>query len=193
MATDRRAWVRLVATAALLAGCRGPSPAAAPAPAGAIPSSSVAETDGRATAEATVYGARIRVDYGTPAMRGRDIWGALVPFGELWRTGAGRATHFTTDRDLLMGGEIIPAGTYTLYTIPRPSSGRLVINTQTGQDGATYDASRDVARVPMQSRKLAEPVELFTIDVAEVPEGGELRLKWDRREYVVPFRVRASP
>ena len=146
---------------------------------------------GRGADTATVHGATIALDYGTPAVRGREIWGALVPFGKVWRTGANRATHLSTDRDLLIGDVVVPAGEYTLFSIPEQEGGRLIINRQTGQNGQQYDAARDLARVPMRARPLAQPVETFTIEAAEVADAGELRLKWDRTEYVVPFRVRA--
>jgi hypothetical protein len=146
---------------------------------------------GRGAATDTVHGATLVFDYGTPSVRGREIWGALVPFGKVWRTGANRATHVRTDRELLVGDVVVPAGEYTLFSIPERDGGRLIINRQTGQNGQEHDAARDLARVPMRTRALAEPVELFTIEAAETPEGGELRLKWDRTEYYVPFKVRA--
>lgn len=146
---------------------------------------------GRGAATDTVHGATITLDYGTPSVRGREIWGALVPFGRVWRTGANLATHLTTDRDLLIGDVVLPAGRYTLFSIPEQEGGRLIINAQTGQNGQQHDPARDLARVPMHTRPLAQPVELFTIEAAETPNGGELRLKWDRTEYYVPFRVRA--
>ncbi|HEY0970690.1 MAG TPA: DUF2911 domain-containing protein [Gemmatimonadales bacterium] len=145
---------------------------------------------GRGAEEATVHGATIGVDYGTPEKRGREIWGALVPYGQVWRTGANRATHLTTDRDLAFGDFVLPAGTYTLFSIPAADGGQLIINRQTNQNGNSYDESQDLVRLPITARPLAEPVEVFTIDVAETGDGGELRLQWDRTELVVPFRVR---
>jgi hypothetical protein len=149
---------------------------------------------GRGEAESTVHGATITVDYGTPLKRGRSIWGVLVPFGEVWRTGANQATHFTTDRDLVFGsgaGELlVPAGEYTLFSIPAADGGILIINRQTGQTGTAYNAERDLGRVPLTARALAEEVEVFTISITETARGGELRLQWDRTELVAPFVVR---
>ncbi len=144
----------------------------------------------RGEAQAVVAGATIRVDYGVPSKRGRDIFGALVPWGERWRTGANRATHFSSDRDLVMGALEVPAGEYTLYTIPEPSGGTLIINRQTGQGGTTYNADRDLGRVAMTISKLPETVETFTIRVDEAPQGGILKLQWDRTEFTVPFTVK---
>jgi hypothetical protein len=149
---------------------------------------------GRGGTESTVHGAEIVVDYGTPLKRGREIWGALVPFGEVWRTGANRATHFSTDRELAFGSGaaelVLPAGDYTIFSIPAADGGLLIVNRQTGQNGNSYDAAHDLGRVPMIARSLQEEVEVFTIRVDEAGEGGELRLQWDRTELVAPFTVR---
>ena len=144
---------------------------------------------GRGTAEATVDGATITVDYGVPEKRGRDIFGALVPWGEVWRTGANRATHFTTDRALQLRDLTVPAGEYTLYTIPEPDGGTLIVNRQTGQGGTTYNADRDLGRVEMTMESLPRTVEAFTIQVEDTDAGGALRLHWDQTAFVVPFTV----
>src|SRR5690606_19303408 len=112
------------------------------------------ELSGRGETTTMVHGATIDLDWGAPRMRGSQIWGALVRYGELWRTGANRATHFTTDRPLRFGTLDLPAGSYTLYSIPAEDGGVLIINSQTGQNGQQYDQSRDVGRVPMTRRPL---------------------------------------
>jgi hypothetical protein len=145
------------------------------------------ELSGRGREEKSVGGAQIVVDYGTPMRRGRDIWGAIVPWGQLWRTGANRATHFSTTRDLVLGGVAVPAGEYTLFSIPERDGGVLIVNRQTGQNGTSYDPARDLARIPMRRVERSEPVERFTITV---DPAGMLRLAWDRSEFVVPFTVR---
>lgn len=149
---------------------------------------------GRGKEESMVQGAEIVVDYGTPQKRGREIWGALVPFGEVWRTGANQATHFSTTRDLVFGSGadtlLVPAGEYTLFSIPAAAGGVLIINRQTGQTGTAYDAARDLGRVKLAARQLPEVVEVFTIRVDQGSTDGKLRLQWDRTELVVPFRVR---
>ena len=144
---------------------------------------------GRGEVNTTVHGATIQVDYGTPSKRGRELFGALVPYGEVWRTGANRATHFTTDRNLVVRDLEVPAGEYTLYSIPAEEGGLLLINTQTGQGGTTYNEDQDLGRVELTRTTLDESVEVFTILVEETEEGGVLKLQWGMTELSVPFGV----
>ena len=158
---------------------------------------SLGALSGRGEVKATVAGAAIAVDHGTPAKRGRDIWGALVPYGVVWRTGANSATGFTTDRDLIFGtGQrtlLVPAGAYTLFSIPEQSGGVLIVSRDTGQAGTAYDPAKDLGRVPLEARPLATPVEIFAIAVTPDGDGGLLRLQWDRTEMVARFRVAPRP
>ncbi|MEM6646676.1 MAG: DUF2911 domain-containing protein [Bacteroidota bacterium] len=144
---------------------------------------------GRGETIATVDGATITVDFGQPLRRGRAIWGALVPFGEVWRTGANRATHFTTTADLDVGGLAVPAGTYTLFSIPEADGGTLIINKETGQGGRSHDPAQDLGRVNATIANLPSPVEAFTIAVLDLPEGGQLQIQWNEKAMVVPFSV----
>jgi len=141
----------------------------------------------RDTARGTVGGVNVLVDYGRPSKRGRTIFAAdgLAPYGKVWRTGANAATTLVTSGDLLVGSTRLPAGTYTLYTVPGPDQWQLVINRQTGQWGTVYDESRDLARVPMTVRTLSAPAEQFTIAV----DGGALTMRWDTTEASVPLRA----
>ena len=155
---------------------------------------SVGALSGRGETVATVAGATITVDFGQPYRREREIWGALVPWGELWRTGANRATHFTTDRDLVLGDGpdalAVPAGTYTLFSIPEPDGGVLIVNRQTGQNGNRYDPAQDLGRVPMRRESLGASVEAFTIAVEPAAGGaGTLSLRWATDALVVPFTI----
>ena len=154
---------------------------------------SVGDLSGRGETVATIAGATIAVDYGQPQMRGREIWGALVPWGELWRTGANRATHLTTDRALVLDPDgaalAVPAGEYTLYSIPEAEGGLLIVNRQTGQGGTTYEATRDLGRVPLTRSSLTEAVEVFTIGVEAEGRGGRLALRWASDAFSVPFAV----
>ena len=143
----------------------------------------------RDSVSGVIAGASLEVDYSRPAKRGRVIWGGVVPWHEVWRTGANWATHFTTDRDLLISGVTVPAGRYTLYTMPEPGTTRLIINRQTGQWGTVYDPDRDLARIPMRSSTVTDPVERFTFILESTDEGGMLGLSWDDRLYWVPFTV----
>jgi hypothetical protein len=121
------------------------------------------------TAETTVGGVRVSIAYSRPYVRGRTVFGELVPWGELWRTGANEATSLVTDGDLLIGDTTVPAGEYTLYTIPEPSGWTLIVNRETGQWGTVYDEEFDLARIPMRSETLSELVEQLTIRF-ETPE-----------------------
>ncbi|MGH7482915.1 MAG: DUF2911 domain-containing protein [Longimicrobiales bacterium] len=149
---------------------------------------------GRGEDVGEIGGATIAVDYGRPAKRGRVIFGGLVPWGEVWRTGANEATHLTTDRDLVLGGTPVPAGRYTLFTIPEPDGWTLIVNRRVDIGGTSYDVEHDFARIPMRTRALDETVELFTIDVvAGAGAGaGELRLTWDTTEAWVPVEAPGS-
>lgn len=149
------------------------------------------ELSGRGAGEFHVHGTQITLDYGTPMKRGREIWGALVKYDSLWRTGANRATHVTFSTPVRFGTLDVPAGEYTLYSILTASGGTLIINRQTGQNGQQYDAARDLGRVPLVRRPLESEVETFTIRADANGGGGILRLMWDRAEYVARFTTRA--
>jgi hypothetical protein len=145
----------------------------------------------RDTARASVGGASLIVDYGRPSRRGRRIFGEVVPFDQVWRTGANAATQFSTDLDLLVGGTRIAAGRYTFWTLPTAQGATLIINRQTGQWGTQYDPAMDVVRLPMRVEPLAEEVERFTIGIASTAAGGELRFDWDRTRWSLRFAVAA--
>ncbi len=130
------------------------------------------------------------VSYGSPLRRGRDLFGGIVPFGQRWRTGANRATHFSTSSDLSIGNLDIPAGEYTLFTIPEVDGGTMIINKQTGQNGRTYDEGRDLGRVSMNIETKPESTEAFTIKVEEKGTGGVLKLIWGNTVYSVDFEIR---
>jgi hypothetical protein len=114
----------------------------------------------------------------------------VVPWNRVWRLGANAATGFTTDRDLLMGGVVIPAGSYTLFMLAAPEGSKLIINRQTGQWGTAYDARQDLARIDLTSEQLAQTVEPLTILIEPQGDGGVFRVRWDRTQYAVPFKVR---
>jgi len=137
---------------------------------------------------ATVGGATVLVDYSRPALRGRTVE-SLAPPGAVWRTGANNATTLRTSRSLQFGDLTVPAGTYSLFTIPGRTGWTLILNRQTGQSGLAHDPAQDLGRVPMQVRALSAPVEQFTIVVGGEAAGGVLRLQWGRTEAFIPFRV----
>ncbi len=146
----------------------------------------------RDTVRAAIGGAHLLVDYSRPAMRGRTVFGGLLaPFGQVWRTGADAATQLVTDRDVQIGGTLVPAGTYSIFSVPTATGWLLVLNRQHGQWGTEYHPERDLARIPLRIRSLSRQVERFTI--ALTPAGtaaGTLRLAWANREGSVAVRVR---
>lgn len=149
----------------------------------------IGSLSGEGETRTNVHGASIVLTYGQPAKRGRDLFGGIVPWNERWRTGANRATHFSTDTDLVVNSLQVPAGEYTLFTIPAPDGGTLIINKQTGQNGRTYDESRDLGRVPMMLKQQDNSIELFTIDAVEQGDQGALQLMWGNTVFEVPFEV----
>jgi Protein of unknown function (DUF2911) len=144
----------------------------------------------RDTASATIGAARVLVDYGRPSVRGRVIFGNVVPWGVVWRTGANEATQLVTDRDLEIGGTTVPAGTYSLFTIPTPHGWTLIINRQHGQWGTEYHAEQDLAQLDMTTRTLPNVVERLTAALRPGGDGGELAFSWDRTEATIEFRVK---
>jgi hypothetical protein len=143
----------------------------------------------RDTVRATVGPAHLLIDYGRPRKRGREIFGNVVPWNQVWRTGANAATQFTTDVPLSVGGATVPAGTYTLWTLPSQIGAKLIINRQTGQWGTEYDSTQDLARVALERERLPAAVDQFTIGVDSSASGGVLRLEWDSTGFRVPFIV----
>jgi hypothetical protein len=122
------------------------------------------------------------VNYAAPSMRGRKIYGGLVPYGEVWRTGANAATTLKTDGDIMIGNAKVPAGTYTMFTIPAESGWKLIIskrlqdaNGKPAWGAFEYDQSQDLARVDMNVSKLPAPVETFTINF----DKGKMNLDWE--------------
>ena len=144
----------------------------------------------RDSVAAVVDGATVSVAYGRPSLRGRPL-SALTPAGQVWRTGANEATAFRTDRDLLFGETRVPAGYYTLWTVPGPDGWTLIVNRQTGQWGTVYDPAQDLARIPMRARRMeGDSVEQFTMTLEPSDcEGGALVMRWDDLRVTAPFTV----
>ncbi len=139
---------------------------------------------------ANAGGASLWVDYGRPGRRGRVIFGNVVPFGEVWRTGANAATQFKTDKALDFGGMVVPAGFYTLWTLPSANGWKLVINGETGQWGTEHKAAKDLYTIDMKVTTLPQSVERFTIGVEPNAEGGVLNLDWDTTRASAAFTVK---
>jgi hypothetical protein len=126
-------------------------------------------------------GKTIKTDYSSPRMKGRKIYGGLVPFGEVWRTGANDATTFVASADVMVGGKAVPAGSYTIFTVPTADKWTLIINKKTGEWGIPYKYESDeLARVDMKTSKLPAPLENFTIAYESDKMGRcTLRMDWE--------------
>jgi len=125
-------------------------------------------------------GKTIKTDYSSPRAKGRKIYGGLVPFGEVWRTGANSATTFVTSADVNVGGKAVPAGSYTIFTVPTADKWTLIVNKKTGEWGIPYKYESDeLARVEMKVSKLPSPVENFTISYDKAASGCTLQLDWE--------------
>jgi hypothetical protein len=135
-----------------------------------------------AQAAVTLNGKAVTIHYSSPRMRGRKIMGELVPYGKVWRTGANPATSFVTDGDLMIGDLHVPAGKYTLYTLPAApgTPWQLIINKQTGQWGTVYNEGQDLGRTPMQHSALSSPQENMSISFEHTTNSStELHVRWE--------------
>ncbi len=149
-----------------------------------------------ASTSAVIDGDHITIDYYAPSMYGRKIMGALVPYDEVWCTGANWATKITTEADLDINGLKVPKGSYSIWTLPNEKQWLLIINKQTGQFHLNYDQSQDFARVKMNLKTLATPVETFKIELQPSAGGantsvnkGTLSLLWENTDAWVPITV----
>jgi hypothetical protein len=125
-------------------------------------------------------GKTISVKYSSPRMRGRKIFGDLVPYGEEWRTGADDATSLVTNSDLVVGGKNVPSGSYTIFTLPAQNKWTLVISKQTGEFGIPYPGKEyDFARIDMKVSKLPSPLENFTISFDQAGMSCTMKLDWE--------------
>jgi len=134
-----------------------------------------------ATASCDLGGGKtIKTDYSSPRLKGRKVIGEQDPYGQVWRTGANEATTFVTSADISVGGKAVPAGKYTIFTVPNPDKWTLIINKKTGEWGIPYKYESDeLVRVDMKVSKLPSPVENFTIAYDKSGSGCVLRLDWD--------------
>lgn len=147
----------------------------------------------RDSVKLVIAGKTISVNYGRPSARGRKIIGGVVPYYQIWRTGANEATTFTTDTDLTLGGATIPRGVYSLYTLPSKTSWQLVVNKETGQSGLVYHPRLDLARIKLQRTGLQNSVERFTISLEKATDrSGILKLEWEKTSLFVPFTLKSN-
>jgi len=147
----------------------------------AAPQAKPAPASPPAQASVKIGAASITIDYARPSMKGRTIMGGLVPYDKVWRTGANAATTLKTDAAITIGGTEIPAGTYTIYSLPGEKAWKLIINKQIGQWGTQYDQAQDFARIDLKMESLPQPVELFTITLNSAgANAGQIVLEWER-------------
>jgi len=134
-------------------------------------------------------GKTITVDYSSPRAKGRKIFGGLVPYGEVWRTGANDATTFVVNENLAAAkGTNVPAGSYTIFTVPTADKWTLIISKHTGEWGIPYKyESEELARVPMSVSKTPAPVENFTISFDQTGGGCTMQLSWENTQASVEF------
>jgi len=149
------------------------------------------ELSPRDTVRASIGNDSIMIDYSRPHARGRALVGNVIPYDQVWRTGANAATQFRTSTPVRVGGLQLAAGTYTLWTVPHRDGVDLIVNGQSGQWGTQYDRSRDVGKTPMQSSTLATPIDQLTISVAGTDSRrGTLTMEWGSFRWTVPIEVR---
>jgi hypothetical protein len=144
-----------------------------------------------ATTDCTIKGKKVSISYSRPSLRGRKME-TLTPYGKVWRTGANEATTLTTETDLNIGPAKVPAGTYTLYSLPSEGTWKLIINKQTGQWGTVYNQDQDLARVDMKKDEIVVPVEQFTIALdQDSNDSCDLSLEWEKTR--VSVVVKGTP
>ena len=141
----------------------------------------------RDSTKATLGAASLTIDYSRPSVRGRRIWGDVVPWDRVWRLGADMATHFTTDVDLVMGGATVPAGRYTLWMLPSETTPQLIVSRLVNVFGTNYNPAQDLVRVALTRRSATKVAERLTLDV----QGGALNVRWADAVWSVP--IVASP
>jgi hypothetical protein len=154
------------------------------------------------TISAVIDGNKVTIVYGRPYSKDprsgeiRKIWGTLVPYGKVWRTGADEATLLTTEQAIVLGETTIPAGTYSLFTFPVENGpSKLIVNKKTGQWGIPYneknESTNELARVDLKKDTLGKTVDQFTMAIEQKPSGGGvLKLMWENTQFSVPFTVK---
>jgi Protein of unknown function (DUF2911) len=143
------------------------------------------------TVEYTIDGAKITISYGKPFLKGRAVDTLAAP-DKVWRLGADEATIITSDKPLMIGSLMMPAGSHSLYALPSPKGWKLIVNKKTGQWGIPYPKEtqdQELGRADMKEGKTAKPVENFTILLADTPAGADLKLQWGTMEQTVAIMV----
>jgi hypothetical protein len=133
----------------------------------------------------------VKITYGRPHKRGREVFGELVPYGKVWRTGANEATELTTTGDIKLAGNEVSAGTYTLFAIPYEGKWTIILNSDLGQWGAyRYDESKDMVRFDVPTKDLDVTYEPFTIEFEQTGSEVTLKMMWARTGVEIPVSFR---
>lgn len=141
------------------------------------------------SATAKINDVAIRIDYSRPSIRGRVIFGEVVPWNRVWRTGANEPTKITITKPIYFNGKELPAGEYSIFTIPAKEGWTLIINKQTNMWGTDHVPENDLLHIPMQSGALNTPLELMTIEIIEQNGDGILNVMWERTKAFVTFKT----
>ena len=145
-----------------------------------------------ATAETRLNGKAVATHYNAPSVRCRKVMGGVVPYGQVWRTGANPATSFTTETDLMIGNLPVPAGSYTLYTLPAApgTPWMFIVNKETGQWGTEYHQAQDLGRVPMHEGQPGSPQEVMSLSFEKTAgTSTQLHVKWERTDEWVDLKA----
>lgn len=143
----------------------------------------------RASVSQVIGTVEVTVDYASPGKRGRTVWGDLVPYGETWRTGANAATTLQTDGDLKVGGAEVPAGTYSVFTIPGEASWTVILNTDATASVGAYDQAKDQARFEVKPTAGAARERLTFLFSDTDTDSATLDLEWDGVRVAIPIEV----
>ncbi|MEO8602678.1 MAG: DUF2911 domain-containing protein [bacterium] len=180
--TGLRGWMATMAGLAALAMC-GPAVAQPSAP-------DVPQASPSARVEQQVGVTKFSVAYSSPGVKGRAVWGALVPYGELWRSGANAATTLEASRDFSFGGTPVPAGSYAFYTIPDKTNWTVILNKNPGGLGTRgYDQKNDVARITVTPATIPARERLAYVFSNTTDDASRLDLEWDTLRVSVPLSV----
>lgn len=144
----------------------------------------------RATVEQQFSMSKITVDYGRPGVKGRKVFGDLVPYGKVWRAGANSSTKIEFRQSINFGGVMVPAGKYGLYILPNEKEWKIILNSDSQSWGTAYDASKDLYSVAVPVQKVADRQEFFEIALQPVDDNAiDLVFKWDNVKAVVPMKT----
>lgn len=137
------------------------------------------------TATGKIKGANVTINYGSPSVKGREIWGGLVPFGKIWRAGANESTTIITDKDLTIEGKVLPAGKYSFFVVPQKDVATVIFNSATGLKGTNgYNEKDDVLRVGVKPIATSTKTEKLVYKINK----DNITLSWDNWD--IPIRIK---